>query len=307
MDTMKTGSYLASLRKSAGMTQQEAADRLGVSNKTVSKWESGGGFPDIAILPALAELYGVTADDILAGGKLQPAAAGSGHQVEQYLARRGELRWRIGYAAAALCLLASAIFRGYGWSLLLAAAALAALWIGWSRCSGEGLRRRLAMLLPCAVAAVWTFFSYFIAFPLAEAATAAYQNGGSVVYALSNRIRWDLTLLLTPGLYALLRGAARRWSGSSCLLTRPYFRIAAAGWLLSALEEIVRWIVILPPAVAYASTSAPNSSQRFLSLAHDYGTLLKTFCYLPGIIVAATLLAMAAVALASWSKAARTG
>ena len=37
MDTMKTGSYLASLRKSAGMTQQEAADRLGVSNKTVSK------------------------------------------------------------------------------------------------------------------------------------------------------------------------------------------------------------------------------------------------------------------------------
>ena len=72
MDTMKTGSYLAALRKDAGMTQQEAADRLGVSNKTISKWESGGGFPDIAILPALAELYGVTADDIasveLAGG-----------------------------------------------------------------------------------------------------------------------------------------------------------------------------------------------------------------------------------------------
>ena len=56
MDTMKTGSYLAALRKDAGMTQQEAADRLGVSNKTISKWESGGGFPDIAILPALAEL-----------------------------------------------------------------------------------------------------------------------------------------------------------------------------------------------------------------------------------------------------------
>ena len=67
MDTMKTGSYLAALRKDAGMTQQETADRLGVSNKTISKWESGGGFPDIAILPALAELYGVTADDILAG------------------------------------------------------------------------------------------------------------------------------------------------------------------------------------------------------------------------------------------------
>ncbi len=42
MDTAKTGAYLASLRKAAGMTQQDAADRLGVSNKTVSKWESGG-------------------------------------------------------------------------------------------------------------------------------------------------------------------------------------------------------------------------------------------------------------------------
>ena len=45
MDTMKTGSYLAALRKDAGMTQQETADRLGVSNKTISKWESGGDSP----------------------------------------------------------------------------------------------------------------------------------------------------------------------------------------------------------------------------------------------------------------------
>ena len=55
MDAQKTGAYLAMLRKIKGMTQQEVADRLGVSNKTVSKWESGGGFPDITVLPALAE------------------------------------------------------------------------------------------------------------------------------------------------------------------------------------------------------------------------------------------------------------
>ena len=66
MDTKKTGAYLAALRKARGMTQQEAADQLGVSNKTVSKWENGAGLPDITVLPALAELYGVTADDILA-------------------------------------------------------------------------------------------------------------------------------------------------------------------------------------------------------------------------------------------------
>ena len=101
MDTAKTGAYLASLRKAAGMTQQDAADRLGVSNKTVSKWESGGGFPDITVLPALAELYGVTADDILAGGPVRPGSGGG--RVEQYLARRGELRWRIGFSAAVWC------------------------------------------------------------------------------------------------------------------------------------------------------------------------------------------------------------
>ena len=42
MDAQKTGAYLAMLRKIRRMTQQEIADRLGVSNKTVSKWESGG-------------------------------------------------------------------------------------------------------------------------------------------------------------------------------------------------------------------------------------------------------------------------
>lgn len=67
MDTNKTGAYLAMLRKARGMTQEAAAELLGVSNKTVSKWETGGGFPEITVLPALAELYGVTTDDILAG------------------------------------------------------------------------------------------------------------------------------------------------------------------------------------------------------------------------------------------------
>ena len=89
MDAQKTGAYLAMLRKTRGMTQQEIADRLGVSNKTVSKWESGGGFPDITVLPALAELYGVTADDILAGKSLKSTRAeGDGPtEVQKYLDR----------------------------------------------------------------------------------------------------------------------------------------------------------------------------------------------------------------------------
>ena len=61
------GEFLATLRKANGYTQQEVADRLGISNRTLSGWECNNVLPDILLLPALAELYGVTVDEILAG------------------------------------------------------------------------------------------------------------------------------------------------------------------------------------------------------------------------------------------------
>lgn len=61
------GEFLATLRKANGYTQQEIADRLGISNRTLSGWECDKVLPDILLLPALAELYGVTVDEILAG------------------------------------------------------------------------------------------------------------------------------------------------------------------------------------------------------------------------------------------------
>ncbi len=64
------GEFLAILRKSKGMTQQEVADRLGVSNKTVSSWETGASCPDISMLPAIAELFGVTCDELLRGERI---------------------------------------------------------------------------------------------------------------------------------------------------------------------------------------------------------------------------------------------
>ena len=64
------GEFLAALRKSKGYTQQEVADTLGVSNKTVSSWETGASCPDISMLPVLAELYGVTCDELIRGKRL---------------------------------------------------------------------------------------------------------------------------------------------------------------------------------------------------------------------------------------------
>lgn len=70
MENNRMGEFLAALRKSKGYTQQEVADTLGVSNKTVSSWETGASCPDISMLPVLAELYGVTCDELIRGKRL---------------------------------------------------------------------------------------------------------------------------------------------------------------------------------------------------------------------------------------------
>lgn len=58
---------ISQLRKSKHMTQKELALQLGITDKAVSKWERGLGYPDIKILPHLAELLGVTTNELLGG------------------------------------------------------------------------------------------------------------------------------------------------------------------------------------------------------------------------------------------------
>ncbi|MBQ9729015.1 MAG: helix-turn-helix transcriptional regulator [Clostridia bacterium] len=60
---------LASYRKAAGLTQAELAEKINYSDKSVSKWESANGVPDIYILMQLAELYGVTVNDLIGEAK----------------------------------------------------------------------------------------------------------------------------------------------------------------------------------------------------------------------------------------------
>lgn len=67
MDNIRTGKLIAKLRKQRGLTQQQLADKLNLSNKTISKWESGTGSPDISNLPILAETFGITVDELLKG------------------------------------------------------------------------------------------------------------------------------------------------------------------------------------------------------------------------------------------------
>lgn len=72
MDTHKIGAFIAQLRKEQGLTQQDLADKLGITNKAVSKWERGDGYPDVTLIPRLAEVLAVSADELLQGERISP-------------------------------------------------------------------------------------------------------------------------------------------------------------------------------------------------------------------------------------------
>ena len=71
MDIIKIGKYIAENRKKKNMTQEQLAEKLGVTSKTISRWENGNYMPDISILKPLSEELGITLNDLLSGEKVE--------------------------------------------------------------------------------------------------------------------------------------------------------------------------------------------------------------------------------------------
>ncbi len=71
MQEKTIGSFISALRRANGMTQKELAERLNVSDKTVSRWERDDGAPDLTLIPVIAEVFGVTCDELLRGERRQ--------------------------------------------------------------------------------------------------------------------------------------------------------------------------------------------------------------------------------------------
>lgn len=67
MEKKTIGSFIAALRKANGMTQRNLAEMLNVSDKTVSRWERDESAPDLSLIPVIAEIFGVTSDELLRG------------------------------------------------------------------------------------------------------------------------------------------------------------------------------------------------------------------------------------------------
>lgn len=70
MDTVKIGKFLSQLRHERELTQEQLAERLGVSNKTISRWENGNYMPPVEMLIVLSEFYKVSINEILSGRRL---------------------------------------------------------------------------------------------------------------------------------------------------------------------------------------------------------------------------------------------
>ncbi|MBQ6824758.1 MAG: helix-turn-helix domain-containing protein [Clostridia bacterium] len=77
MDAKNIGTLIARLRKKNGLTQSALAQKLNVSDKTVSKWESGHGFPEITQFPVLASIFGVSIDYLMTGERKGIALCGN--------------------------------------------------------------------------------------------------------------------------------------------------------------------------------------------------------------------------------------
>ncbi len=147
MEQEKIGSFIRTMRQERGLTQLQLAERLGVTDKAVSKWERCLSFPDIALLQPLADALKVSVAELLAGERntsgasLSPEAAvadaltySEAVQVE----KRTDWRLWVFLVLSASCLLAAlvclicdlAVNRRYTWFPLV----LASLVLGWAVC-----------------------------------------------------------------------------------------------------------------------------------------------------------------------------
>lgn len=73
MDQVQTGKFIAELRKEKSLTQAQLGDLLGVTNKTISRWENGNYMPDLAVLQSLCAVLEVNINEMISGRRLDEA------------------------------------------------------------------------------------------------------------------------------------------------------------------------------------------------------------------------------------------
>lgn len=225
IDREKFGAFVAAQRKELGLTQQELADKLFLSNKAVSKWERGQSLPDIALLEPLAQCLGVSVAELLRGERIEERpleAAETETLVDRAIQfadggqdgrKRKRRRWKIAWVA----------------SLVLGVLGMAALFrAGYSR---EELASTVLLVeLLCPLFGLWAVFfaparlpryydenkiSSFSQGPFRMNLAFVRIHNGNWPHVLSALRWWTVTVsAVYPLVYGLLRAAVPGWGAS---------------------------------------------------------------------------------------------
>ncbi len=93
MEKKTIGSFIAVLRKANGMTQKELGDKLFVSDKTISRWERDECTPELSLIPVMADLFGITTDELLRGERKREDV--SSEETTAYRKAKSERQMRV--------------------------------------------------------------------------------------------------------------------------------------------------------------------------------------------------------------------
>ena len=132
MDQVKIGRFIASQRKCKNLTQIQLAELVGVTDRAVSKWETGRSLPDYSALPTLCEVLGISINELLCGEKLTMENNDTKHEqllldMTKELQQKNKTIWRtlwiimsVGIVALLACLLVAGLLLPEGpWQLVM--------------------------------------------------------------------------------------------------------------------------------------------------------------------------------------------
>lgn len=94
MEAKTMGRFIAALRKANGMTQRDLAEKLNVSDKSVSRWERDEGSPDLSLIPVIAEVFGISCDELLRGERRPEAQRQEQQPGQEEISPKGEKQRR---------------------------------------------------------------------------------------------------------------------------------------------------------------------------------------------------------------------
>ena len=151
MDQVKIGKFIAQMRKEQNLTQRGLADKLSISDKTVSKWERGRGLPEVSLMLPLCGALGITVNDLLTGQRVAEAdyQTRAEENMMNLMRENAENKKRMALsvicgcvtviAVCALVALASFLEVAAGWRVALLALALLTAAAGIAAPSGDQL------------------------------------------------------------------------------------------------------------------------------------------------------------------------